>query len=282
VAIPSGVTRSALLLALLLPFLAHAQASSIGQLRPTLPPTNAALADEVTAPEVNPAGLLHLGGPMLIYQHERNLHLDSIVDGLYFGSSFFDWVALGVGLDWVRGPHVGDERSGYRKTSYALAFGGQLLSLGTAFNVYTPNLGTAPGPNTWDLGLLSRPSSSLSIGMSLKDIGNEAQSRTWEFAVGVRPWGPRVTLGANWQFPGFNSLDRSRVGGVAEVEAWKGIRLGTSVTKSFWEAGDPWFWQVSLTVDTDHAGVGYALGGGPNGTDHLISARLSAARYRGL
>jgi protease-4 len=276
------VTRPLFLAALLLPAFAHAQASSIGQLRPTLPPTNAALADEVTAPEVNPAGLLHLGGPMLIYQHERNLHLDSIVDGLYFGSSFFDWVSLGVGLDWVRGPHVGDERSGYRKTSYALAFGAQLLSLGTAFNVYTPNLGTAPGPNTWDLGLLSRPSSSLSIGLALKDIGNEAASRTWELAVGVRPWGERLTLGANWQFPGFESLDRSRVGAVAEVEAWKGIRLGTSVTKSFWEAGNPWFWQVSLTVDTDHAGIGYALGGGPNGTDHVVSARLSAARYRGL
>ena len=281
-AIPSGVTRTALLLALLLPALSHAQASSIGQLRPTLPPTNAALADEVNAPEVNPAGLLHLGGPMLIYQHERNLNLDSIVDGLYFGSSFFEWVSLGVGLDWVRGPHVGDERSGYRKTSYALAVGGQLLSLGTAFNVYTPNLGTAPGPNTWDLGLLSRPSSALSIGMSLKDIGNEAQSRTWEFAVGVRPWGPRLTLGANWQFAGFDSLDHSRVGAVAEVEAWKGIRLGTSVTKSWWETGNPWFWQVSLTVDTDHAGIGYALGGGPNGTDHVITARFSAARYRGL
>jgi protease IV len=282
VANPRGVTPPLLLAALLLPALVHAQASSIGQLRPTLPPTNAALADEVNAPEVNPAGLLHLGGPMLIYQHERNLDIDSIVDGLYFGSSFFDWVALGVGLDWVRGPHVGDERSGYRKTSYALAVGGQLLSLGTAFNVYTPNLGTAPGPNTWDLGLLSRPSSALSIGMSLKDIGNEAQSRTWEFAVGLRPWGPRLTLGANWQFAGFESLDHSRVGAVAEVEAWKGIRLGTSVTKSFWEQGHPWFWQVSLTVDTDHAGIGYALGGGPNGTDHVVTARLSAERYRGI
>ena len=91
-----GVIRSAVAFLLLVPALALAQASAIGELRPTLPPTNAALADEITAPEVNPAGLQFTDGPMLIYQHERNLHLDSIVDGLYFGSTFFDWVGFGV------------------------------------------------------------------------------------------------------------------------------------------------------------------------------------------
>jgi protease IV len=277
-----GVTRSAVALSLLLPLVALAQASAIGELRPTLPPTNAALADEVTAPEVNPAGLQLMGGPMLIYQHERNLHLDSIVDGLYFGSTFFDWVGLGVGLDWVRGPYAGGERTGYRKTSYTFSIGGQWLSAGTSFNVYTPNLGTAPGPNTWDLGLSSRPSRVLALGLALKDIGNEAQTRTWELAFGVRPWGDWLTLGANWQFPGFNSLDRSRVGAVVQVEPVRGVVLGTSVTKSWREPDDPWFWQVSLTVNTEHAGLGYALGGGPNGTDHVIQARLSASRYRAL
>ncbi len=278
-----GVTRSAAALALLLlPDLVHAQASAIGELRPTLPPTNAALADEVTAPEVNPAGLQFIGGPMLVYQHERNLHLDSIVDGLYFGSTFFDWVGFGVGLDWVRGPYVGSERSGYKKTSYTFSFGGQWLSGGTSFNVYTPNLGTAPGPNTWDLGLSSRPIRALALGVALKDIGDEARTRTWELAFGVRPWGDWLTLGANWQFPGFNSLDRSRVGAVVQAEVVRGVVLGTSVTKSWREAGDPWFWQVSLTLNGAHAGAGYALGGGPNGTDHLVSARLSASRYRGV
>jgi protease-4 len=276
------VTRSAVALLLLVPAASLAQASAIGELRPTLPPTNAALADEVSAPEVNPAGLQFIGGPMLIYQHERNLHLDSIVDGLYFGSTFFDWVGLGVGLDWVRGPYTGTERSGYRKTSYTFSVGGQWLSAGTSFNVYTPNLGTAPGPNTWDLGLSSRPSRFLALGLALKDIGDEAQTRTWELAFGLRPWGDWLTVGANWQFPGFNSLDRSRVGAVIQAEVVRGVVVGTSVTKSWREAGDPWFWQVSLTLNTDHAGLGYALGGGPNGTDHVIQARVSASRYRGL
>ena len=276
------MTRSAVALILLLPAVSLAQASAIGELRPTLPPTNAALADEVTAPEVNPAGLQFIGGPMLIYQHERNLHLDSIVDGLYFGSTFFDWVGLGVGLDWVRGPYSGSERTGYRKTSYTLSVGGQWLSAGTSFNVYTPNLGTAPGPNTWDLGLSSRPNRFLAFGLALKDIGDEAHTRTWELAFGVRPWGEWLTLGANWQFPGFNSLDRSRVGAVVQVEPVRGLVVGTSVTKSWREPDDPWFWQVSLTLNTDHAGLGYALGGGPNGTDHVIQARLSASRYRGI
>jgi hypothetical protein len=56
---------------------------------------------------------------------------------------------------------------------------------------------------------------------------------------------------------------------------------GTSVQQGLREASNPWFWQVSVTVDTDHAG-GAMLGGGPNGTDHVVSARLSAARHRGL
>ena len=277
-----GVTRSAAALVLLVPSLAVAQASAIGELRPTLPPTNAALADEVTAPEVNPAGLQFIGGPMLIYQHERNLNLDSIVDGLYFGSTFFDWVGFGVGLDWVRGPYAGAERTGYRKTSYTFSVGGQWLSAGTSFNVYTPNLGTAPGPNTWDVGLASRPTRYLALGLSLKDIGDEARTRTWEVAFGVRPWGDWLTLGANWQFPGFSTLGESRVGAVVQAEVVRGVVLGTSVTKSWREPGDPWFWQVSLTLNTAHAGAGYALGGGPDGTDHVIQARLSASRYRGL
>ncbi len=277
-----GVTRSVVALLLLLPALALAQASAIGELRPTLPPTNAALADEVTAPEVNPAGLQFIGGPMLMYQHERNLHLDSIVDGLYFGSTFFDWVGLGVGLDWVRGPYAGSERTGYRKTSYTFSVGGQWLSAGTSFNVYTPNLGSLPGPNTWDLGFSSRPARWLALGLALKDIGDEARTRTWELAFGLRPWGDWLTLGANWQFPGFGTLDQSRVGAVVQAEVLRGVVLGTSVTKSWHEAGDPWFWQVSLTLDTAHLGATYALGGGPNGTDHVIQARMSAARYRGL
>ena len=277
-----GVTRAVAPLLFLLPAVCLAQASAIGELRPTLPPTNAALADEVTAPEVNPAGLQFIDGPMLIYQHERNLDLDSIVDGLYFGSTFFDWVGLGVGLDWVRGPYAGGERSGYRKTSYTFSVGGQWLSAGTSFNVYTPNLGTAPGPNTWDLGFSSRPSRFLALGLALKDIGDEAHTRTWELAFGVRPWGDWLTLGANWQFPGFSTLDQSRVGGVIQAEMVRGVVLGTSVTKSWREAGDPWFWQVSLTLNTEHVGASYALGGGPNGTDHVIQARVSASRYRAL
>jgi hypothetical protein len=72
------------------------------------------------------------------------------------------------------------------------------------------------------------------------------------------------------------------VGAVVQAEVVRGVVLGTSVTKSWREAGDPWFWQVSLTVNGAHAGAGYTLGGGPNGTDHLISARLSASRYRGV
>ncbi|HEY1332691.1 MAG TPA: S49 family peptidase, partial [Myxococcaceae bacterium] len=153
---------------------------------------------------------------------------------------------------------------------------------GTSFNVYTPNLGSAPGPNTWDLGLSSRPARWLALGLALKDIGDEAASRTWELAFGVRPWGDWLTLGANWQFPGYGTLDQSRVGAVVQAEVVRGVVLGTSVTKSWREAGDPWFWQVSLTVDTAHLGATYALGGGPNGTDHVIQARLSAARYRSL
>ena len=190
-----------------------------------------------------------------------------------------------MGLDSVRGPYAGAERTGYRKTSYTFSVGGQWLSAGTSFNVYTPNLGSTPGPNTWDVGLSGRPTRFLSLGLALKDIGDEARTRTWELAFGLRPWGDWLTLGANWQFPGFGTLDQSRVGGVVRAEVVRGVVLGTSVTKSWREAGDPWFWQVSLTVDTEHLGATYALGGGPGAaptTDSGAAVRLALPRPRGV
>src|SRR5262249_57614296 len=123
-----------------------------------------------------------------------------------------------------------------RRRWWGLWGGGQGVALGSSFNVYPPNLGTAPGPNTWDIGASSRPSRWLALGLALKDIGDEAHTRTWELAFGVRPWGDWLTLGANWQFPGFNSLDRSRVGAVVQVEPVRGVVLGSSVTKSWREA----------------------------------------------
>src|SRR4029453_9398724 len=122
----------------------------------------------------------------------------------------------------------------------------------------------------------------LALGLALKDIGDETGERTWEVAFGVRPGGDWLTLGANWQFPDFNRLGESRVGAVAQAEVVPGVVVGTSVTKSWREAGDPWFWQGSITLNSAHAGGTYALGGGPNGLDHLVQGRFSTARYRGL
>ena len=160
---------------------------------------------------------------MLIYQHERNLHLDSIVDGLYFGSTFFDWVGLGVGLDWVRGPYAGADA--HRLPEDVVHLLGRWAVAQRRDQLQRLHPEPRQCVRSEHLGhRVRQPARAAGSrwASSLKDIGDEARTRTWELAFGVRPWGDWLTLGANWQFPGFGTLDQSRVGAVVRARAGPG------------------------------------------------------------
>ncbi|HEY0092878.1 MAG TPA: signal peptide peptidase SppA, partial [Archangium sp.] len=95
----------ALPLLLLLPVLASAQTGAL--LAPpqpsrgvTLPPTSPALAEDVTALAVNPAGLRFMGPGQLFYLHERNLVRDQVGDGVYLGSTLLGGLGAGFSLEW--------------------------------------------------------------------------------------------------------------------------------------------------------------------------------------
>src|SRR6266851_1277156 len=133
----------------------------------TLPPTAAALVDEATAPVVNPAGLRFVEGAQLFYIHERAVARNQVVDGLYLGDSFFDWLGLGFNLEWVRRT----PGTSYRKTTWSLALGSPVLSLGTSYNVFSSHQDVDLDQLTsWDLGATLRPNRHLAFAAVLKNI----------------------------------------------------------------------------------------------------------------
>ncbi len=192
-------------------------------LRPTLPPTNAALADEVTAPEVNPAGLqftrrpdahlparaepqprLHRRRPLL------RLHL------LRLGRARRR-AGLGARSARRRRAHRLPEDVVHLLRGWAVALRRHQLQR------LHPRPRQRAGPQ--HLGPRARQSPEplrSPSGCRSRTSATRRASRTWELAFGVRPWGEWLTLGANWQFPGFGTLDQSRVGAVVQVEAMKG------------------------------------------------------------
>ena len=99
-----------LALFLLLPALALAQTNAIirplvGSRGVTLPPDSTALVDEATALSLNPGSLRFVGGPQLIFLHERNRLQDQVGNGLFTGTTLAGVVGFGFGLEWLRNQH---------------------------------------------------------------------------------------------------------------------------------------------------------------------------------
>src|SRR4051812_11538710 len=95
-----------------------------------LPPTSAAFVDDATAPNVNPAGLSHVGGAELVYLHERSIARNQVNDGAYAAGTFFHALSLSLSMEWLRSTTLPD----VRKTTWGMALGGNALSLGLAVN----------------------------------------------------------------------------------------------------------------------------------------------------
>src|SRR5438128_2584231 len=144
-----------LLVLFALPSLAFAQVNEIIHADPsrgaTLLPASTAWADEATAISYNPAGLSKVGTVELFWAHERSIARDQIVDGLYLGSSPVSSLGLGLSLEWLRN---GAQSVAWRKTGLGIAYGGEALSLGTAFNFFNGDV--VDGMVSVDLGIQSR------------------------------------------------------------------------------------------------------------------------------
>ncbi len=273
------------LLLLLLPALASAQTGAL--LAPpqpsrgvTLPPTSPALADDVTALAVNPAGLRFMGPGQLFYLHERNLVREQTGDGLFVGTTVLG-VGAGLGVEWVRSRGL----PAYRKTAFGLGLGSERLSLGVAFNAFASEDAGLDRLSSVDLGLTARPARFLSLGVAVKDVNEPAVEglalpRRWDVAVGVRPLGERWTLGADYAFTE-RTLGQGRLTWTLKAAVLPGLGLGAGFSHGLAGRMEPAL-QVAATFDTSYLGVTYAGGGAEGRLDHVVALRLSSQPYPAL
>ncbi len=275
------------LLLLLLPGLALAQTGLIVQPASpprgvTLPPTSAALVDEATALSLNPASLRFVGPAQLFYLHERNLVRDQVGDGLYLGSSLPGGLGAGFSMEWMRGRGLPD----YRKTSLGLALGSRRLSLGAAWHGFSSEDAALDRLSSFDLGLTLRPSRLLSVGAVVRDL-NAPQSgaftlpRRYNLALGLRPFGERLTLGADYT-AAEGAWEEGRLGYTVQATVLPGLGLGAGLSHGL-GAERSLALQFAATLDTSRFGITYAGGGAEGGRlDHVVAVRLSNQRYPAL
>ncbi|WP_342380886.1 signal peptide peptidase SppA [Myxococcus stipitatus] len=275
-----------LLALLLLPSLALAQTSSIVQAPlpsrgMTLPPTGAALVDEATALSLNPAGLGFVESGQLFYLHERNLERDSLGDGVFLGARVLG-LGVGASMEWMRGRH----EPHYRRTSLGLSLGTPTLRLGGAWHGFSSkDSDDVDALDTFDVGVTARPVRALSVAAVVKDLnapreGSLKVQRKYDLGLGVRPLGERYTLGVDWLFSE-GAFREGQATYTLQAEVIPGVRVGAGVSHGC-VSGVPLALQVAATLDTSHLGVTYALGGGEDGTDHVLGVRLSMENYRSL
>ena len=247
----------------------------------TLPPTGAALVDQATAPVVNPAGVRFVESAELFYLHERSVNRGEVVDGLYLGDSFFNFVGLGFGLEWVRA--TPSNAQDHRKFSWTLAFGSRTLSLGTSFNFYSSSDPNLDRMSSWDLGLTARPFRQFALAGVVKNLNHPTEgtltfARQYDIGVGVRPLGERLTVGLDYLFNDVGGFSSGRAQYALQAEIVRGVSVGAGLSHGFRSPNEVNF-QFAVTLDTSNFGITYSQGVADAGLDYLVAVRASLQRY---
>jgi protease IV len=250
----------------------------------TLPPTSAAFADEATSSILNPAGLTYVERLQLFWVHERSLAKDRVSDGIYVGDTFFKAFGVGYNHEWIR-PSTGP---GFRKFSWAFSLGGPWASIGTSVNWFRSEIDAdINGLQSVDVGLLVRPTRSLSLGVVAKNVDQPSQGamtlqRRYNIALGIRPFGERLSLGADLLFNETTGVRGGRLGYTLNAELLRGFIVNAGLAHGLSGGGGVQF-QVGLTLNSPLSGIAYAMGGGSGtGVDHVVQVRLSQEKYRSL
>jgi protease-4 len=222
----------------------------------TLLPGSSAWADEATAAVYNPAGLARVGGFNAWYLHERSNTRSLDNDALFLAAGLGDIAGLGLSFEWLRAPG-GALRA---KTGLSLAAGPEVLSLG--LNVGWWHGGPAAGLVTADVGVQSRPTRWLSLGLFARNLNTPSTAeasfgREYTVGVGLRPWGERLTVGVDWLVPEARALAQGRLQYTVQASVIRGLRLLGGVSHGF-EGAAPLFVHAGLGVDLEQ--VGYTQG----------------------
>ncbi len=276
----------------------------------SLPPTGAALVDEATAPEVNPAGLAFVGGGQLFYLHERDIRANRTADGLFLANDVFDIFSAGVSAQWVRGSPGGAAatagglglpgRLTMRKLGYTLALGSRSFSIGGSYNVFASSTSQAVDQlTTFDLGLMLRPSSWLSCGASVRNVDAPTLEsaagplgrvpRVYDIGLGFRPFTDRITLAGDFIADDVAGLNAGRLSWALGLEVLEGLVLHLGASHPVQgNLGAGLVAQVGLTLNAANVGLSMASAVVPNPPagsrvgSQLVQLRLSSDDYPSL
>lgn len=245
----------------------------------TLLPDGVAYAEGATSPAYNPAGVVHTGTFELFYAHERNLARLAVNDGLYAAGNVLDFVGLGLSLEWMR-----ENGNDFRKTTTAIAFGGENVSVGIGFNWFSD--GVVDKAFTVDLGLQTRFSRYVSVGAAIKNADAPTRNgvllaRRYDFGIGIRPFRERLTIGVDWVFDETGGPSRGRMAYSLDAKVIDGLHVFAGASHGF-ASSQGLYLSLGLRLDTSHFGLGYAVSGATQGLDHLAFARITADKLPSL
>ncbi|MBI5544012.1 MAG: S49 family peptidase, partial [Deltaproteobacteria bacterium] len=278
----------AFLLLSVLPSVAAAQTSALREQYQTdgvaLPPTGVALVDEVTAAEINPAGVALLGKPQLFYLHERSLRADRVIDAAFVGTGLFGWGGLSLGMQWVRPRGLSD----YRKTTWTLGIGNEIVALGASYNDFSSDQAGLDRLASWDAGLTVRPWRYLSLGAAARDFDGPTVDgvqlpRRYDLGFALRPFTDRIALSGDFLIDDQRGLPGSSLSFAAQAEPVPGLVVSGGLAVGLHT--DEVIGQVALTLNTPYVGATWSGGAGSDVSDNwsqLVQLRLSAERYRPL
>jgi protease IV len=293
------VRLAALALACALPAAAQQRSPTSGI--PT-PASSFALTDDVTALDVNPAGLGFAHGLLFEYANQRAFGANLPGGSAAFASLGGGPMTVGGSLEWLHsGAACTAATPCVRRSTIggALHFGG--VSVGTAHHWFASGSGdTSDG--AWDLGILIRPARYLSLGYTVQDLNEPRLAtpggavdlpRRHDAAVGIRPFGERLTLAVDALFRSCTSYPGSVLGleGGCGIEHpdWAFTGIGQIVNGvqllgqvGITDSGTASF-QFGIQLDFAHLGITTAPSfvDGNTGSE-LTVVRLSSEAWPGL
>ena len=253
-----------------------------------LPVTGAAVVEEPTAMETNPAGIGFVPRLALQYFHEEEITKNSDADG-FWAAQGLGPLGFGFAMQWIRPGDAPIAR--YRKTSFATTLSDtRTISLGFQWNWWASHDPSLDTLSSWDVGLTIRPWRHLSIAASMRDrdaqLGNGVTLPVrYDIGVGTRFWSDAVTLSAD-----LLANDRSRndffathVAVGAAAEFWVGLALSAQVQfpiRSDAPGPGGVTGVFALTWNAPHAGFTGGVTPIRDRTGWLLGVRASSERYR--
>jgi protease-4 len=157
-----------------------------------LPSDSVAIRDDALATTINPAGLAVNSGFNGCYFHTISDKFGG--NDAYFLSNG----GIGFGAEYVANSSL-KFRKYSLSDSIKIADG---IYLGTVYSWFNSGDKDYDKLSSWDIGLLSRPSNTISIGIVARNLNHPSfkgirTDRTYDFSLALRPYTDRITLAVN-------------------------------------------------------------------------------------